>query len=120
MNWPRFHYAGTVVRVIDGDTVDIHFDFGMKLHQTHRVRIASINAPEVNKGLPEDRKRGMAARDFLAAMLPVGQAVYIRTHKDARTFDRYVADVLYAYEEGDAIDVATMMVQAGHAVWSEG
>ncbi|MDP9472117.1 MAG: thermonuclease family protein [Chloroflexota bacterium] len=122
MDWPRFHYTGTVVRVVDGDTVIVNLDLGLRVFTHVSLRIASIDTPEINTGTPEERSQGIAARDYLRNLLwqPGDRIVYVRTHKDKQTFNRYVADILIPnYGEG-LIDVATKMVTSGHAQWSEG
>ncbi len=120
MDWPRYHYAGTVKRVVDGDTIIVSLDLGLRVFTEVSIRIAGIDTPEINKGTPEERARGMAARTELMDILPVESDVYVRTHKDKQTFNRYVADILVFGYANQLLDVATEMVTAGHAVWSEG
>ncbi len=118
--WPKFHYTGTVVRVVDGDTVIVNLDLGLRVFTHVSMRIAGIDTPEINKGTLEERARGMAARDALRFILPPEAKVFVRTHKDKQTFNRYVADILIPGYNGEMIDVATEMVTSEHAQWSEG
>ncbi|MDP9366977.1 MAG: thermonuclease family protein [Chloroflexota bacterium] len=122
MEWPRYHYRGEVVSVTDGDTIRVSLDLGLRVFTHVSLRIAGIDTLEVNKGTPEERARGMAARDYLRNLLwqPGDRRVYVRTHKDKQTFNRYVADVLIPDHLNRPLDVATEMVTAGHAVWSDG
>lgn len=86
----------TIVGVVDGDTVDVLIDFGFRLRQDHRVRLAGIDAPEVNAAGPE----GEAARDWLRARLPVGQAVELVTVKPKDKFGRFLATVWRVTSDG--------------------
>lgn len=79
----------TVLGVVDGDTIDVNIDYGFRLRQDHRVRLAGIDAPEVNAVGPE----GEQARDWLRARLPVGQAVELVTVKPADKYGRFLATV---------------------------
>jgi endonuclease YncB( thermonuclease family) len=101
----RFPRA-TVIGVVDGDTIDVTIDYGFRLRQDHRVRLAGIDAPEVNAKGPE----GEAARDWLRARLPAGTAVQLVTEKPADKFGRFLAWVSI-----DGQSVNDELVAAGHA-----
>lgn len=113
-----FWYKAVVVRVVDGDTIDvlIRFDVGFRqvVEWTQRVRLARINAPE--------RKRptidaGLAATEWLTARVPVGSVVWLATSK-GDSFGRYIAEV---YTDPTITDdsraVNDELVAAGHAVY---
>lgn len=98
-----------ILGVVDGDTIDVMIDYGFRLMQTHRVRLAGIDAPEVNAaGLA-----GEAARDWLRAQLPIGCPVNLITEKPADKYGRYLAWV-YRPTESDSINL--QLIAAGHAV----
>lgn len=99
----------TIVGVVDGDTVDVLIDFGFRLRQDHRLRMAGIDAPEVSARGPE----GEAARDWLRARLPVGTAVRLTTEKPADKYGRYLAWV-YAGDPADK-SINEQMVALGLA-----
>lgn len=108
---PYGPYRAAVERVIDGDTVHVLLSLGMNEYAYRMLRIADVNAPELFSGTKEERVRGKAARDFLASLLPPGTKCRLTTRRDAATFGRYVADI----ELEDGRDVATVLVEAGHA-----
>ena len=41
-----YHYRGVITRVIDGDTVDVEIDLGLRLTANVRCRLYGINTPE--------------------------------------------------------------------------
>ena len=41
-----YQYNATLVRVVDGDTVDAMIDLGFDIQVKKRIRLAGINAPE--------------------------------------------------------------------------
>jgi len=106
-----YRYRGILVRAVDGDTIIVHLDMGLRVYTEVSLRIAGINAPELFRGTPEDRAKGAEARDFLARY--EDKHVTLVTHKDRQSFNRYVADITLD-ETGEGLD--DLMVMAGHAV----
>jgi endonuclease YncB( thermonuclease family) len=88
---------GTVVGVVDGDTVDVRLSSGMI-----RVRLHAIDTPE--RGQPY----GDAAKDALSRRV-FGKAVELEPYEQDR-YDRLVARIWM----GD-LDVNAQMVKDGHA-----
>ncbi len=104
-------YRAVVERVVDGDTVHVMVSLGVDEYAYRMIRIRGVNAPEVFSGLTEERERGKDARDFLTQLLPQGTRCRLATQRDTTTFGRYVAYI----ELEDGRDVATALVEAGHA-----
>ena len=93
-----------VLRIIDGDTIEVTLDLGWKLYKNDHVRFAGINAPELKT--PE----GIAARDFLGIYLHVGQPIMIHSRKLDK-YGRCLATVMV-----DGVNLNNLMVKEGHAV----
>lgn len=105
-----YEYQASVLRVIDGDTIDVEVDLGMHVFTKTRLRLLGINAPEKNTAAGKDALR------YLAGVLPVGSLVVIRTEKDkTEKYGRWLATVLAGLD-----DVNEMMVETGHAVHYDG
>ena len=109
--WPRYHYAATMTRIIDGDTVEVLLDLGDRTYRTRRVRIIEYNAPELFSG--DDRLAGELARDALADLLPVGSTVYIETKLDRTSFDRLLGIVYVEGSDGNLYKVSEAMISGG-------
>lgn len=106
----KYQYSATVVSIYDGDTITVMVDVGFDQYSKKKLRLARINTPEV-KG--PQREQGIAARDYLIAMIPVGTQIDIRTIKDTQEkYGRYLAEVF----KGD-ICVNDLLVQAGMAAY---
>jgi endonuclease YncB( thermonuclease family) len=101
-----YKFYGTVVKVVDGDTVKIHIDLGFGVFTQQNIRVANINCPELST------QDGKNARDYLNLLLPTGTKVVIRTEKYRQSFTRYVGDIYL----DDGQSVADIMVNAGLAV----
>ena len=111
-----YEYEARVIKVIDGDTVDVDIDLGMDVHIKQRLRILGIDAPEI----PAIGIEGEAARDWLRKYLLPGDTVIVRTVKDRKEkYGRYLASIQaapLAWTEVLPIDIATELIRAGHAV----
>jgi micrococcal nuclease len=108
---PYGPYRAVIERVVDGDTVHVIVSLGLDEYAYRMIRLRGANAPELFSGPPEERERGKAARDFLVELLPQGTRCRLATQRDRSTFGRYVASI----ELEDGTDVATALIEAGHA-----
>ena len=60
-----YEYNAEVLRVVDGDTVDVLIDVGFSTFKKERVRLYGINTPECRTRDLEEKKKGLAAKDRL-------------------------------------------------------
>ena len=58
----RFCYNAKVVRVVDGDTIDLLVDLGFSIHHKVRVRLYGINTPESRTRDLEEKALGLKAK----------------------------------------------------------
>ena len=76
-------YRAKVVRVIDGDTVDVDIDLGFGIWQKNeRVRIMGIDTPESRTRDLEEKKYGMMAKKLVLDLMPIGSMQTLITEKD--------------------------------------
>ena len=73
-----------VVKVVDGDTVDIVIDLGFDLTKKERVRLAGIDAPESRTKDLEEKKLGLDAKEFLIRRLDDCDGLIIKTEKEGK------------------------------------
>lgn len=104
-----YTYRCTILKIIDGDTVDADVDLGFDIHAKMRFRLAGINAPEMST--PE----GRAARDFLISWMRPEQEWYVKTEKDRKEkYGRYLGTFTNTRILIGSIN--EFMVANGHAV----
>lgn len=87
-------YRCKIVRVVDGDTVDVDIDlgFGVWMHK-ERVRLLGIDTPESRTRDKVEKVFGLYAKDFLKNAL--GKTSVLRTHKDkAGKFGRILGEFI--------------------------
>jgi micrococcal nuclease len=66
-------YKAELIRVVDGDTVDLIIDLGFDTSRKERFRLYGIDAPEMNT--PE----GKEAKKWLIGVLGPYGAIYVQT-----------------------------------------
>ena len=99
-------------RVVDGDTVDITLDLGFDILYNNRIRLLGIDTPESRTRDLEEKKLGLAAKDRVKELCPVGSTVTVKTTKDGRgKFGRILGEIYV----GD-VNVNKLLVEEGHAV----
>ncbi len=97
-------YRATLVRAVDGDTIDVTVDLGFRLRIELRLRLVGVDTPE--RGHPDYARATAMLREHLD-----GKPLMLRTHKD-RTgkYGRYLATV---YIVGEDESVNAKMARAG-------
>jgi endonuclease YncB( thermonuclease family) len=104
-----------VSRIIDGDTIEVNpLDLGDRVYRVRRIRLLGFNAPELFSG--DNREAGKAARDALAAILPIGSSVYLHTQLDRESFDRLLAWAFVDDTAGNLHGVHDLMASGGYTV----
>ena len=111
-----YEYRCKITRVVDGDTVDVDIDlgFGVWLHK-ERVRIYGIDTPESRTRDLEEKKYGLAAKEFDKEFVrdKGGSNIVLRTRKyDAKgKFGRILGDIIV-----DHVSMSDTMIKEHHAV----
>ena len=54
-----------IVKVLDGDTIDVLIDLGFDLYKKERVRIAGVDTPEKRTRNLEEKELGIHATDWM-------------------------------------------------------
>jgi len=105
-----FYYAVEVLRVVDGDTVDVRIDLGFNVWHKCRVRLMGINAAESRTRDKEEKARGLAAKAWLTELLDSAQSgVEMQSHGVGK-YGRVLGTLFI-----NDVDVNKMMVEEGHA-----
>jgi len=84
-----YEYNCEIVRVVDGDTVDVNIDLGFNISTLKRIRIAGIDTPEVRG--PE-RVAGLAVKEMVETFFPVGTKTVVRVDGRGK-YGRWIGDI---------------------------
>ena len=91
-----YEYRCKILRVVDGDTVDVDIDlgFGIWMHK-ERIRLHGIDTPESRTRDLEEKYYGNLAKEKMQFFLPVGSTQRLVTSKDkAGKFGRILGKFL--------------------------
>tara|TARA_B100001287_G_scaffold82984_1_gene69182 strand:- start:2333 stop:2782 length:450 start_codon:yes stop_codon:yes gene_type:complete len=121
-----YEYKATVVKIVDGDTVDVDIDlgFGVVL-KDERVRIMGIDTPESRTRDLTEKAFGLASKKRLTELLGDGGVLRTRINKNGEDmkgkFGRILGDFSVYHAPTDSWRMATeIMIEEGHAVKYEG
>jgi len=111
-----YEYRCKVLKVIDGDTVDIDIDlgFGMWIHN-ERVRIMGIDTPESRTRDDIEKKFGLAAKSRLQELL--GETAILKTQvsKKGEDMKGKFGRILGDFKTEDGRICADVLCEEGHA-----
>jgi micrococcal nuclease len=118
MTDPRYHYSCHLLRIVDGDTLDLIIDLGVRIKHQMRVRLSGINAPERRSASEDERQAAVAAHKFVEKWC--FQHVHLMAHTQQDKEDKYgrMLVLLYDLHTGETLQDA--MIKAGHAVAYDG
>lgn len=106
-----YEYRAEIIKVVDGDTVDVDLDLGLDVHINVRLRLVGINTPE------HGTAAGDAATKYARYLMPLGSVILVQTRKDqTEKYGRYLAVVTNA--KGWVVN--ERMIAKGHAVSYDG
>lgn len=113
-----YWYKGKVIKVVDGDTVDMMVDLGFDIHHKIRVRLYGVNTPESRTRNLEEKKLGLLAKDFTKDWCDRHEDVYILTVLDKN--EKYGRVLAELYSSNDIHNIKTSCLnndikEAGHA-----
>lgn len=105
-----YNFSAKLIKVVDGDTVDLAVDLGFYCYMRLRFRIKQIDAPEIRGLTQEERDHAQSAKAFTQKALE-GRDVMVRSWKMG-AYSRWEGDVTYP-ENGVMLDLATELKKAG-------
>ena len=77
-----YEYEMKVLRVVDGDTVDVIIDLGFDVFLEKRVRMAGVNAPESRTRNLEEKAKGLKTKAWLIEKFNTEKQIIIETSLD--------------------------------------
>ena len=112
-----YEYKVKVVRVIDGDTVDVDIDLGFGIWlRKERVRIMGIDTPESRTRDKVEKKFGLASKAKLKQLLKDGAILKTQVSKKGEDMKGKFGRILGDFILDDGRKVTEVLIDEGHAV----
>jgi len=112
-----YEYKVKVVKVVDGDTVDVDIDlgFGVVLSD-ERVRIMGIDTPESRTRDKVEKVFGLASKTRLKQLLGKTAVLKTQINKNGEDMKGKFGRILGDFVSVDGRMVTDVLVEEGHAV----
>ena len=116
-----YKYKINIVKVVDGDTVDVDIDLGFStVLKKQRVRLMGIDTPESRTRDLVEKKFGKASKKHLKSLLESAESLSLISH-DKGKFGRILGTIIAHHTEGHPvfeteINITDQMIEDNHAV----
>ena len=105
-----------VLKVVDGDTIDVVIDLGFDISFTSRVRLAGIDTPESRTTDAREKILGVEVKEYLKKALDGATDIVIRTEK-ADSSEKYGRILGWLFVNKQTGSLNMELVNKGYA-WS--
>lgn len=101
-------YRATLIRAVDGDTVDLKVDLGFYLYANIRFRLEGVDTPE--RGQPGFREATQFVEDWFATN---GGECIVVTSKTGK-YGRWIATIINPHADDETLN--NLLINTGHGV----
>lgn len=105
-----------VLKIVDGDTIDVDLDLGFDISFTQRVRLAGIDTPESRTTDKYEKALGLEVKDKLKHAIEAAKTVIIKTEKPDST-EKYGRILGWIFLDENPISINQTLIDEGFA-WS--
>jgi len=110
-------YDVTVVKVVDGDTVDVDINLGFNIQlKDERVRIMGIDTPESRTSDKVEKLFGLAAKERLYSLLEKDAKLITTEDRNGEDMKGKFGRILGDFRAADGRLVTEIMIEEGHCV----
>ena len=113
-----YTYKISLLKVVDGDTIDAEIDLGFDIKVKKRIRFMGINAPESRTKDLEEKARGLAAKDRVKQLLDGCDNIQLKSHgigKFGRCLGEIMLDTVDGQERLTLESLNKILINEGHA-----
>jgi micrococcal nuclease len=107
-----------VVKVVDGDTIDVDIDLGFSISFFSRVRLAGIDTPESRTTNLKEKALGLEVKEKLKKELAAAKDVVIKTEKPDSS-EKYGRILGWVFLDGSDVSLNQRLINEGYA-WTYG
>ena len=112
-----YEYKVNILKVVDGDTVDVDIDLGFGVWlRNERVRLAGIDAPESRTSDAVEKVFGQAAKDRVNSLLGAEAILISQISKSGDNIKGKFGRIIGNFKTINGENVADVLMSEGHAV----
>jgi micrococcal nuclease len=118
---PYIYRIKSVLKVVDGDTIDASIDLGFDISLEKRIRLAGVDTPESRTTDVNEKKLGLEVKEWLKKKLEGQTDIIVKTELPDSTekYGRILGHLFIGDKEVSAVNkkksVNQMMIDDGYA-----
>jgi micrococcal nuclease len=116
---PYIYRIKSVLKVVDGDTIDASIDLGFDISLTKRIRLAGIDSPESRTTNLKEKALGLESKEWLKKALEGAKDILIKTEKPDST-EKYGRIIGHLFINDQETSLNNQMIDEGYALVYEG
>ena len=116
---PYIYRIKSVLKVVDGDTIDASIDLGFDISLEKRIRLAGIDAPESRTTNLKEKALGLETKEWLKKTLEDAKDILIKTEKPDST-EKYGRIIGHLFINDQETSLNNQMIAEGYALEYEG
>jgi micrococcal nuclease len=105
-----------LLRVVDGDTIDVDIDLGFDISLSKRVRLAGIDTPESRTSDRFEKSLGLESKEYLKNAMKDAEVIVIKTELPDSS-EKYGRILGWIYIDNQEKSINEVMIEDGYA-WS--
>jgi len=103
-----------LLKVVDGDTIDVDIDLGFDISLAKRVRLAGIDTPESRTSDKFEKTLGLESKEYLKKNIQEANSIIIKTELPDST-EKYGRILGWIYIDGSEKSINELMIEHGYA-----
>ena len=112
-----YEYKCKIVKIVDGDTVDVDLDLGFGVWlRDERVRIMGIDTPESRTSDKVEKIFGLAAKERLSSLLGADATLLSQVKSNGENMKGKFGRILGDFKTINGDTITTKLMEEGHAV----
>ena len=112
---PYIYRIKSVLKVVDGDTIDASIDLGFDISLEKRIRFAGIDTPESRTTNVKEKAMGLESKDWLKKALEGAKDILIKTELPDST-EKYGRIIGHLFINGQETSLNNQMIEEGYAL----
>lgn len=103
-----------LLKVVDGDTIDVEIDLGFDISISKRVRLAGIDTPESRTRDTMEKAFGLESKARLKQILEDAETIVIKTEKPDST-EKFGRVLGWLHVDSEELSVNEALIASGYA-----